>query len=140
MLWGVYFGVLLVLEKLFLLRFLKKLPAVLRHIYALTLVTISWTLFAFTDIAKGLAWLTAMFSGTLFDSGSLYLLLTYGTMLAICALAATPLGKRFYEKLNMRLGQRALTVMDCGGLLCVLIASIAYLVSGSYNPFLYFRF
>mgnify|MGYP000032954492 FL=1 len=139
-LWGVYFGVLLVLEKLFLLRFLKKLPAVLRHIYALTLVTISWTLFAFTDIAKGLAWLTAMFSGTLFDSGSLYLLLTYGTMLAICALAATPLGKRFYEKLNMRLGQRALTVMDCGGLLCVLIASIAYLVSGSYNPFLYFRF
>ena len=140
MLWGVYFGVLLVLEKLFLLRFLKKLPAVLRHIYALTLVTISWTLFAFTDIAKGLAWLTAMFSGTLFDSGSLYLLLTYGTMLAICALAATPLGKRFYEKLNMRLGRRALTVMDCGGLLCVLIASIAYLVSGSYNPFLYFRF
>ena len=139
-LWGVYFGILLVLEKLFLLRWLKRLPAVLRHIYALVLVTISWTLFAFTDIGAGFAWLKAMFFGTLFDSGSLYLLLTYGPMLVICALAATPLGKRCYEKLNSRLGPRALTVVDCGGLLCVLVMAAAYLVSGSYNPFLYFRF
>ena len=97
--WGVYFGILLVLEKLFLLRWLKRLPAVLRHIYALALVTISWqNFFAFTEISKGAAWCKAMFSGVPFDSGSLYLLLTYGPMLAICALAATPLGKRFYEK------------------------------------------
>ena len=139
-LWGVYFGVLLVLEKLFLLRWLKRLPAVLRHIYALVLVTISWTLFAFTEISKGAAWCKAMLSGVLFDSSSLYLLLTYGPMLAICALAATPLGKRFYEKIGTRLGQRALTVVDCGGLACVLVMAAAYLVSGSYNPFLYFRF
>ena len=139
-LWGVYFGVLLVLEKLFLLRWLKKLPNPLRHIYALVLVTISWTLFAFTEISKGAAWCKAMLSGMLFDSSSLYLLLTYGPMLAICALAATPLGKRFYEKIGTRLGQRALTVVDCGGLACVLVMAAAYLVSGSYNPFLYFRF
>jgi len=139
-LWGVYFGILLVLEKLFLLRWLKRLPAVLRHIYALVLVTISWTLFAFTEISKGAGWCKAMFSGVPFDGGSLYLLLTYGPMLAICALAATPLGKRFYEKLGTRLGQRALTVVDCGGLACVLVMAAAYLVSGSYNPFLYFRF
>ena len=139
-LWGVYFGVLLVLEKLFLLRWLKRLPAVLRHIYALVLVTISWTLFAFTEISKGAAWCKAMFSGVPFDGGSLYLLLTYGPMLAICALAATPLGKRFYEKIGTRLGQRALTVVDCGGLACVLVMAAAYLVSGSYNPFLHFRF
>ena len=134
-LWGVYFGVLLVAEKLFLLRWLKKLPNPLRHIYALVLVTMSWTFFAFTDIGVGFAWLKAMFFGTLFDSGSLYLLLTYGPMLAICALAATPLGKRFYEKLGTRLGQRALTVVDCGGLFCVLVMSTAYLVSGSYTRF-----
>ena len=139
-LWGVYFGILLVLEKLFLLRWLKKLPATLRHLYALMLVTISWTFFAFTDIGAGFTWLKAMFFGTLFDSGSLYLLLTYGPMLAICALAATPLGKRFYKKLGTRLGQRALTMVDCGGLACVLVMAAAYLVSGSYNPFLYFRF
>ena len=139
-LWGVYFGVLLVAEKLFLLRCLKRLPAVLRHIYALVLVTISWTLFAFTEISKGAAWCKAMLSGVLFDSSSLYLLLTYGPMLAICALAATPLGKLFYKKLGTRLGQRALTVVDCGGLACVLVMAAAYLVSGSYNPFRYFRF
>ena len=92
------------------MRWLKRLPAVLRHLYALTLVTVSWTLFAFTDIGAGFAWLRAMFSGPLYDSNSLYLLLTYGIMLVICALAA----------------------MD--------INSMAYLVSGSYNPFLYFRF
>ena len=135
-----YFGVLLVLEKLFLSRWLQKLPAAVRHLYALALVTVSWTLFAFTDIARGLAWLKAMFSGVLFDSGSLYLLLTYGPMLALCALAAVPLGKRCYERLNAKLGQRALALADCGGLACVLAASMAYLVSGSYNPFLYFRF
>lgn len=139
-LWGMYFGVLVVLEKLFLLRWLKRLPAVLRHLYALALVTVSWTLFAFTEISKGAAWCKAMLSGVLFDSSSLYLLLTYGPMLAICALAATPLGKRFYEKLGTRLGQRALTVVDCGGLAYVLVMAAAYLVSGSYNPFLYFRF
>ena len=139
-LWGVYFGVLLVLEKLFLLRWLKKLPAVLRHLYALVLVTISWTLFAFTDIGAGFAWCRAMFSGTLFDGSSLYLLLTYGPMLLICALAATPLGKRCYETVSARLSQRALAAADCGGLACVLLMSAAYLVSGSYNPFLYFRF
>ena len=82
-LWGVYFGVLLVLEKLFLLKLLKKLPAVLRHVYALLLITLSWTLFAFTDISAGFAWLGSMFSGVLFDSDSVYLLLTYGPMLLL---------------------------------------------------------
>lgn len=139
-LWGVYFGALLMLEKLVLLRWIKKLPVLARHAYALLLVTVSWTLFGFTDIVKGFVWFKAMFSGTLFDNNSLYLLFTYGPMLLLCALASTPLGKRCYDQLNLRLGQRVLTLADCGGLLCLLIASAAYLVSGSYNPFLYFRF
>jgi len=104
------------------------------------LVTISWTLFAFTEISNGAAWCKAMFSGMLFDSSSLYLLLTYGPMLVICALAATPFGKRCYEEVSAHLSRQALTAADCGGLACVLVVSAAYLVSGSYNPFLYFRF
>ena len=102
-LWGVYFGVLLVLEKLFLLKLLKKLPAALRHVYALLLITLSWTLFAFTDISAGFAWLGSMSSGVLFDSDSVYLLLTYGPMLLLCAFAATPIGKRIYDWLNSHL-------------------------------------
>lgn len=104
-LWGVYFGVLLVLEKLFLLMLLKKLPVALRHVYALLLITLSWTLFAFTDISAGFAWLGSMFSGVLFDSDSVYLLLTYGPMLLLCAFAATPIGKRIYDWLNGHLKQ-----------------------------------
>lgn len=133
-LWGVYFGILLVLEKLFLLRWLKKLPNPLRHICALVLVTISWTLFAFTEISKGAAWCKAMLSGVLFDSSSLYLLLTYGPMLLICALAATPLGKRFYKKLGTRLGQRALAAAElrrsclCAGDGCGLSWSAAAII------------
>ena len=139
-LWGAYFGVLLAAEKLFLLRLLQKLPDALRHLYALVLVTVSWTLFAFTDLGAGAAWRRAMFHGTLFDSGSLYLLLSYGPMLLLCALAATPLGTRCFCALRERLGARTLTAASCGGMFCVLACVMAYLVSGSYNPFLYFRF
>ena len=58
----------------------------------------------------------------------------------MCAFAATPIGKRMYDWLNSHLKQGLLAVADCGGMLCVLAAAAAYLVSGSYNPFLYFRF
>jgi len=58
----------------------------------------------------------------------------------MCAFAATPIGKRIYDWLNCHLKQGVLTVADCGGMLCVFTAAAAYLVSGSYNPFLYFRF
>lgn len=116
MLRGVYFGVLLVLEKLFLLKLLKKLPVALRYVYALLLITLSWTLFAFTDISAGFAWLGSMFSGVLFDSDSVYLLLTYGPMLLLCAFATTPIGKRIYDWLNGHLKQGVLTVADCGGM------------------------
>ena len=139
-LWGAYFGALLILEKLFLLRWLPKLPGGLRHLYAVFLVTLGWTLFAFPDLSRAFVWCRAMFSGVLWDTGSLYLLVTYGPMLLLCALAAAPLGKGLYDRVNARLGQRALTLADCGGLLCLLVLSAAYLVSGSYNPFLYFRF
>lgn len=114
-LWGVYFGVLLVLEKLFLLKLLQKLPTVLRHIYALLLITLSWTLFAFTDISAGFAWLGSMFSGVLFDSDSVYLLLTYGPMLLLCAFAATPIGKRIYDWLNGHLKQGCLPLPIVAG-------------------------
>lgn len=76
-------------------------------------------------LAKRLRVVQGHVSGVLFGRGSLYLLLTYGGMLLLCTIAATPLRKACYEKLNARLGQRALTFADCGGLACVLAASMA---------------
>ena len=118
----------------------KKLPDALRHVYALLVVSASWPLFAFTKAAQGLGWLRAMFSGTAADSGSMYLLVSYAPLLVLCALAATPLGSRCYRRLGQKRKQQAVAFVDCGGILCLLLLCMAYLVSGSYNPFLYFRF
>ena len=147
-LWGIYFGLLLVLEKLFLLKWLEKSSCLTQHIYALFFVSSSWPIFGFEQITDGLHWVAAMLgSGVLYDSGSLYLLLTYAPMLLLCAAASTTLGSRLYQKMNERLAvlssKRALclgTLADCSGMLVLCLLSMAYLVSGSYNPFLYFRF
>ena len=145
---GIYFGLLLVLEKLFLLKWLEKSSCLTQHIYALFFVSFSWPIFGFEQITDGLHWVAAMLgSGVLYDSGSLYLLLTYAPMLLLCAAASTTLGSRLYQKMNERLAvlssKRALclgTLADCSGMLVLCLLSMAYLVSGSYNPFLYFRF
>ncbi len=142
-LWGVYFGILLILEKLFLLRLTAKLPQTLRHLYALLLISFSWPIFGFENIGQGAVWIRAMLGGsTVCDQSALYLSVSYLPMLQLCALAATPLGHRLYQRLcGPRLGSvRLQTLLECSGMLCLVLLSMAYLVSGSYNPFLYFRF
>ena len=142
-LWGVYFGILLILEKLFLLRLTAKLPQALRHLYALLLISFSWPIFGFENIGQGAVWIRAMLGGSTFcDQSALYLLVSYLPRLLLCALTATPLGRRLYQRLcGPRLGSvRLQTLLECSGMLCLVLLSMPYLVSGSYNPFLYFRF
>ncbi len=162
-LWGIYFGLLLIIEKLFLLRHLKKLSGAMQHIYALFFISFSWPIFGFEKISAGANWILAMLGGgELCDSDSLYLLVAYAPMLILCAFAATELGSKAYKSFNEGLakmrddaeseaagkrskaaGKRAFCLgifADCGGMLCLLLLSMAYLISGSYNPFLYFRF
>ena len=132
-LWGLYFFVFLVLEKAFLRPFLEK-TRVLGHLYLLFLVVVSWAVFAITDFAALGRFLTALFS---FRGGSewLYYLRNYGVTFLLAAFLSTPLLARLEERLGGRLGwakNLALTV--------VLVASVAYLVDATYNPFLYFRF
>lgn len=142
--WGVYFGVLLVIEKLFLLKALKKAPAIVSHIYTLFLVVISWVIFAIEDMSKVVQYIGAMFGagGSFADTNSLYMLVTNGLLLVILALASTNLPKKIAEKtLSTKFGQ------GTGGLVlknvvfvAIFILCTAYLVDASYNPFLYFRF
>ena len=162
-LWGIYFGLLLIIEKLFLMKRLEKLSNGVQHIYALFFISFSWPIFGFEEISAGAGWIMAMLGGsTLYDSASLYLLLSYAPMLILCALAATELGSKVYQRFNEKLakmqdGERSKALggcdastgngstrlglfADCGGMLCLLLLSMAYLISGSYNPFLYFRF
>ena len=143
MLWGLYWGVILILEKTFLLKGLKKLPAFFRHLYAVVLFVVGWVIFAITDFKKMGLYLGAMFGrngGA--DETSLYLLITSLLLLVILAIASTRLpsnlGRRLMQKLRHHRGVRA--VVQSVFYVVVFLFCIAFLVGDGYNPFLYFRF
>lgn len=144
-LWGVYYGVLLILEKFVFGHLLEKLPRVLRTVYTMFFVVLGWMLFAFDNVGTGLSYLRAMFGGFgsgAADASSIYLLYNYAVLLLACLLGSTQIpGKaaaallgRFKEGSWARV---ALRCAFCGG---VFLLAVAYLVDASYNPFLYFRF
>lgn len=145
MLWGIYFGVLLILEKLFLLRWLEKAPRWVGHLYAMFLVVISWEIFAFDDLSAGLRYLGAMFGlngAGLWNEQSIYLLYTNLLLFVILLFASMDWGKRLWEKLQARLHTRPISalLLKNAAYVWVFLLSVAYLVNASYNPFLYFRF
>ncbi len=144
MIWGLYFGILLIIEKLWLYRVLEKLPGVCRHIYTIILVLISWVIFAFDSINRGIVYIGKMFGadGMVFDDKSLYLLGSYGLLFLILIVGSTSLPQKAAGYIMERF--RNIPVMQtviCNAfLLAVMILSIAFVVDASYNPFLYFRF
>ena len=139
LLWGLYFWVLLVTEKLFLGKYLSRLPAFFQHLYTLVLVMIGWTIFAIEDFGKLGQYLKVMSgcSGAFFsDSMFLYYLSDYGLVLLAAAAASVPVGKNMF----MRLPQRCRNLVSLLLIALALLVCTAYLVAGTYNPFLYFRF
>lgn len=140
MAWGLYFGVLLIVEKLFLKKHLEKLPAVFQHSYVLILVLISFVLFNADSFTMALDDLKLMFGlgGLPFMSeDTLYNLSSYCVLLVAALIGATPLVKRLAEKLK---GRRFSFILEAVTVAVILVLSTAYLVDGSFNPFLYFRF
>ena len=139
LIWGLYFGILLILEKSFLLRLLQNLPAALQHIYALFFILVSWAIFAVEDVAQLGGFLRAMFGmagGGLADGSFVYYLTSYLPMLIIAGLASTPLARRIWDRLPVRAVQVGVPVLAVASLLL----ATAYLVDGTYNPFLYWQF
>ncbi len=126
--WGLYFGVLLILEKWFLLRWLQRIPAVWGHLYAMAAVIIGMTVFAIDRLGDGLVWIGMLFgsTGRWCDGRALWLLSGYGLLLALGAAGSVGAGKKLC---------RYPVVWAI-----VFFLSMAYLVDASYNPFLYFRF
>ena len=141
LLWGAYFAVLLIVEKLFLYKWLQKAPAVLAHIYTMFFVCISWLIFYFTDLGEGLTCLKAMFGVGVSSFATptvVYDLLRYLPLLAVCVLAATPLPKRIFDALKNRfVTMRYAQVLLLAGAFLVITA---YLVDSTFSPFLYYRF
>lgn len=137
--WGLYYGVILIFEKYFFHRVLEKLPEVLRHIYSLVLVMVGWVLFFSPSFAGALEYLKLMFGAGghgFMDGEALYLLISNLGLWVIAIVSSTPLVYGVYERYVGRRKPVADVVIYAGMfLLCV-----AYLVTETYNPFLYFRF
>ena len=137
LLWGLYYALFMLAERLFLGKWLDKLPAVVRHIYAMAVVLVGWGLFAIEDMGQLGHYLIVCFGGgTLVDAFTLYQLWSYLPLLVILTFAATPAGRKLY----LRLPEKVQSVLTPVLVLLSLVLCTASLVDASYNPFLYFRF
>ncbi len=140
--WGVYFGIVLIIEKIFLLKFLQKIPALIRHVYTLTIVIISWVLFSADNISQALEYIGAMFGrygNQIVDNGFMYMFSNNLILILVLIVASTPLPAKI-GKAFLRKEAKWKTIPEAVAVFFVLTAVVAYLVSSSYNPFLYFRF
>jgi len=137
-LWGLYYFVLLVIEKAFLLKFLEKAPAFIGHIYAIIAVIFGWLLFAAEDLSFIISYLGRMFSSPLATPTDLYDLIRSIVFILILCIASTPFPKRLFYKLWEK--GKAVRIVFSVGCAAMFILCTAYLVDSSYNPFLYFRF
>ena len=141
MAWGLYYFVLLVIEKQFLLKYLDKIPRVFSHIYSLFFIMIGWLLFATESFSHTISYLGALFGTTApaFATGAdAYELLRNGVLIIIMLIAFTPFMKEKFYKL----GEEHASVFTVANIttLILLVICTAYMINSSYNPFLYFRF
>lgn len=142
-LWGVYYGVLLIAEKLFLLKILDKLPKAVSHVYTLVLVVVGWAFFCYPDMVYASDFVRALAGQAgkgWVDRQGMYVILTNLAVFVIAAVASTSLPARIGKRLAG--GENTLKTGAVSGLfvLVCLFLSVAFLVSDSFNPFLYFRF
>ena len=138
LLWGLYYGILLLVEKFFLGKYLK--GKVLSRIYVMLLTILGFVLFHSATASEALTEIGRMFGlGGLpvVNATALYYLKSYAVLLVLCALGSTPLPKYLAGKIQ---AQKAIVVLQPAMVLAVLLLVTACLVDGSFNPFLYFRF
>jgi alginate O-acetyltransferase complex protein AlgI len=145
-LWGLYFAAFLILEKLILLPLLKKAPA-FAHLYTLVVCVVSFVIFEMTDMGQMITMLKGMFGFSgLALSGTMtgYVWASFWRLLVIAVIGATSLPKILWNRLTASckggIAQNVMMVVESAGLLVLFLSCTAFLVSGSFNPFLYFRF
>ena len=137
LLWGVYYAMLLILEKTVLLKLLKKLPKFISHIYTCFAFIMGWALFYFTDLGELGGFFTRLFVPKATGADTLHLIAAFLPLMAASIFAATPIGHSIWQKYQdrpaVRWGMIAAAAM-------VMVLCVAALASQSYNPFIYFRF
>lgn len=138
--WGVYFAIILILEKFVLLKVLKKLPAFISHIYALVLILIGWVIFNSADMAAVFEYIGNMFNVTAFGLSldrCIYHLMQYKFELVCGVILSIPLTKaisaKLWDRTWFQVARRVLALVLLG-------VSVMYVAGTSFNPFIYFRF
>lgn len=140
--WGLYYGVILIIEKYFLSPVLDRLPDVVRHIYSIVLVVIGWVLFFSSSFGQAADYIRVMFGAGVHgfaDRESMYLLTSNLILWLILIFGSTPLVHFRYEHM-LRSKKWNTTIINSVVYAALFIVCIAYLVTETYNPFLYFRF
>lgn len=140
--WGLYFAVFLVIEKLWLGKYLKK-SKVLGHIYLVIVVAVSFVIFNSDTMSVAMGNIAGIFGGgrPFVTAESLFYLRSYAGVMVIALIGATPLAAKLCERIRAKSsGAKVLNILEPIFLAAVILISVAFLVNGSYNPFLYFRF
>jgi len=138
--WGLYFGILLILEKVFLGKYLEKLPKFILRIYVLLIVMISFIIFngeGVANIFQNIGGLFGITSSSLVSAESIYYFKSYFIVLIVAIIGATPFMKNLAnnEKLH-----KVINILEPIFLVILLVVSTSYIIDSSFNPFLYFRF
>lgn len=142
--WGLMFGIMLIIEKLFLTKHLEKMPSILQRIYVLFTVMISFIIFNANSIGEAWNNIIGLFGAngeSLINASTIYYLKSYLVVLVIAIIGSTPLLKNIIEKLKTKTNaNKIINLLEPIAMTSILIIVTAYLVDNSYNPFLYFRF
>ena len=141
--WGLFFALLLIAEKCFLRKYLERHPIV-SHLYVLFFVIVGFVIFQAGDLGEAVRYLRAMFGAgglSLVSEEFLYAIRSYGMVLLLAAAASTPLGKAVLASVKRKeKGEQLIHLAEPAAAAVLLLLSTAYLVDGSFSPFLYFRF
>ena len=140
--WGIYYAILLLLEKYVYGKALKKAGPVVSHIYTILIFVLGWLIFCSPSVPDLIANFSSMFGilhTPFIDAACLYYLRTNAVLLIVCILCSTPLIMNLFTKIASRKGA-GFKIISTVCYAAVFLLSIAYLVNATYNPFLYFRF
>lgn len=135
--WGIYFGILLIIEKLFLLKKTEKIPKFLKVIYTLFFVMISFIIFNGNEIIENIKGVFGIGNISVISKESIYYLKSYFIVILIGIIGATPIMKNIVKKEKIK---KITNILEPIYLFRILLLSTSYIIDGSFNPFLYFRF
>lgn len=138
-LWGLYFGVILIIEKFILKKWLDKAPTFVQYIYSLPLILFGWVIFYFVDLSELWQFTQSLFafSGPVIGESALSTTISYLPLICIAGIASTPLALNIHSKIKNSTLRIVIDTVFC---VFILLTCTASLVNQSYNPFLYFRF